>query len=210
MQMLTKPFVIAIIALVLMVGTQFVALKLYWKELFPEPDNHAVVVTREEPEAFQWGFASEYINELEMELHSRIAALDSRKEELVAYEERLVADRAEIDEIKAQVEQMREHLLEEVVKLEASETENLKRLAKTYAVLTADATVAIFRELDEATIVKILYFMKADTVGAILQEMATATGTPPDQAREQVRKAAKISEMLRLFMDTSKDNLQQT
>ncbi len=205
MQMLTKPLVIALIALVLMVGTQFVALKMYWAELFPEPSTTALVVTREKPKPFEWGFASEYISQLERELHERIMLLDSREQELVAYEARLGADRAEIEEIKDQVELMREHLLEGVVKLEADEVENLKRLSKTYATLTPDATVNIFRELDDATVVKILFFMKSDTVGAVLQEMATANGG----VAEQVRRAAKISDMLRLFTDNSKDNLAQ-
>lgn len=206
MQILSKPIVIAVLALVLMVGTQFIALKLYWAELFPEPDESALVVTRDEPEPFQWGFASEYISELEEELKARIAALDLREQELLDYESRLGADRAEIEEIKTQVEQMREHLLEGIVKLEASEVDNLKRLAKTYAILTPEATVNIFRELDDSTVVKILFFMKADTVGAVLEVMATANGG----VAEEVRRAAKISDLLRLFTDNSKDNLQQT
>ncbi|MBC2606008.1 MotE family protein [Pelagicoccus albus] len=204
--MLSKPLVLAVLALVLMLGTQFVALKMSWKELFPEPERKATVVTREEPEPFEWGFASDFINQLEEELQGRIAALDAREEELVAYEARLESDRAEIEEIKKEVETMREHLLEGVVKLESDETENLKRLSKTYSTLTPDATVSIFRELDDSTVVKILFFMKADTVGAILQEMATANGG----VAEEVRRAAKISDMLRLFTDNSKDNLQQT
>lgn len=203
MQLLQKPLVLAVLALVLMLGTQFVALKLYWEELFPAPEGHAVVVKAKEPEPFEWGFASEYISQLESELRNRILALDTREQELVAYEERLAADRAEIQEIKDQVQEMREHLLEGVVRLEADETENLKRLAKTYATLTPDATVNIFQELDDATVVKILFFMKADTVGAVLQEMAAANA-------EQVRRAARISDMLRLFTDNTKDNLQQT
>lgn len=205
MQMLSKPLVIALIALVLMVGTQFVALKMYWSELFPEPEASAVVVKREEPKPFEWGFASEYITQLERELHERIMMLDAREEELNAYEARLGADRAEIEEIKTQVERMREHLLEGVVKLETDEVENLKRLAKVYATLTPDATVNIFRDLDDSTVVKILFFMKSDTVGAVLQEMATANGG----IAEQVRRAAKISDMLRLFTDNTKDNLAQ-
>ncbi|MDQ8185944.1 hypothetical protein [Pelagicoccus sp. SDUM812002] len=203
--MLSKPLVIALIALVLMVGTQFVALKMYWTELFPDPQTTALVIKSEEPKPFEWGFASEYISQLERELHKRILMLDAREEELNAYEARLGADRAEIEEIKDEVEQMREHLLEGVVKLEADEVENLKRLAKVYATLTPDATVNIFTDLDDATVVKILFFMKSDTVGAVLQEMATANGG----IAEQVRRAAKISDMLRLFTDNTKDNLAQ-
>ena len=47
--------------------------------------------------------------------------------------------------------------------------------------------------------------MTSDTVGAILQEMATANGG----VAEQVRRAAKISDMLRLFTDNTQNNLQQ-
>lgn len=206
MNMLSKPLALAVLALVLMLGTQFVALKLYWTELFPEPKNAVTMVTREEPEPFEWGFASDFIVSLEDELRQRIAALETREAELAAYEARLGADRAEIEEIKNQVELMRESLLEGVVKLEADEKENLKRLAKTYAILDPRATVSIFNELDDSTVVKILFFMDSETVGAVLEEMVTANGN----GSEQVKRAAKISDMLRLFTDNSKNNLQQT
>lgn len=205
MKILSRPWFIAVLALFLMIGTQFLALKIYWEELFPSGEQEAVVVTRKEPEAFHWGFSSEGIAQLEEELLSRIAALDAREETLDNYEQRLQSDRAEIEEIKAEVELMRDRLLEGVVKLEGDEQENLKRLAKTYATLDADATVNIFRELDDSTVVKILFFMKADTVGAILQEMATVNGG----AGDQVRRAAKISDMLRLFTDTTPVNPQR-
>lgn len=206
MNILSKPIVLAVLALVLMLGTQFVALKMYWTELFPEPSAKVTVVTREEPEPFEWGFASEYISNLEEELKQRITALEVREAELAAYESRLGADRAEIEEIKDQVELMREHLLEGIVKLESDEKDNLKRLAKTYAILDPKATVSIFNELDDATVVKILFFMDSETVGAVLEEMVTANGN----GSEQVKRAAKISDMLRLFTDNSKNNLQQT
>ncbi|MBK1878433.1 MotE family protein [Pelagicoccus mobilis] len=206
MKILNKPVVLAILALLLMVGTQFVALKMYWSELFPEPKSKALVVTREEPEPFEWGFASDYITNLEEELNRRIAALEVRESELAEYEARLGADRAEIEEIKSQVELMREHLLEGIVKLEADEKDNLKRLAKTYALLDPEAAVSIFNELDDSTVVKILFFMDSETVGAVLEEMVTANGN----GSEQVKRAAKISDMLRLFTDNSKNNLQQT
>ncbi len=205
MQILSKPWFIAALALFLMLGTQFLALKMHWAELFPEKKQSALVVTRDEPQAFAWGFSSEEIYSLQDELKSRIRLYEIREEELAAYESRLKADRAEIEEIKEQVELMREELMDGIVKLESSETENLKRLAKTYANLTPDATIKIFRELDDATVVKILFFMKADLVGTILQEMATADGG----IAEQVKRAARISDMLRLFTDNTKNNLQR-
>lgn len=202
MQILGKPWFIAVLGLILAVGTQFIALKLSWNEIFPEQKQQALVVKREAPEPFAWGFSSDSILTLKQELENRIAALDVREQNLAAYEGRLEADRLEIEDIKEQVERMRDELMEGVVKLETDEQDNLKRLAKTYSALTPEAAVSIFRELDDSTVVKILFFMKTDVVAAILQEMTTANGV----AAEQVRRAAKISDMLRLFTDNSNNN----
>lgn len=204
MKILNKPIVLALLALVLMLGTQFMALKMYWVELFPEPNNKVTMITREEPEPFEWGFASDYITNLEDELRQRIASLDARNDELQAYEARLTADRAEIEEIKNQVEMMREHLLEGIVKLEADEKDNLKRLAKTYAILDPESAVKIFNELDDSTVVKVLFFMDSETVGGVLEQMVDGGDA------QQVKRAAKISDMLRLFTDNSQNNLQRT
>lgn len=204
MQLLAKPWFIAILALISMLGTQAVALKLYWSELFPEKKEKALVIRREEPEPFAWGFSSQSINSLEEELKERLIALESREAELHAYEGRLAADRAEIEEIMQQVEQMRSSLLDKVVKLELDEEKNLKNLAKTYSTLTPEAAVSIFNELDDSTVVKIMFFMKTDIQGAILEEMATSNRG----LAEQVKRAAKISDMLRLFTDNSRNDLQ--
>ena len=203
MQILTRPWFLAILALVLMLGTQMLALKLYWEELFPE-GAQALVVKRDEPKSLAWGFSSEELRQLEQELKSSIAAVESREAELDTYASRLEADRAEIEEIKQQVEQMRLELIESVVRLEEAEQSNLKTLAKTYSTLTPQAAVNIFRELDDSTVVKILFFMKSDVVGAVLEEMATANGG----VAEQVKRAARLSDMLRLFTDATQNELQ--
>ena len=204
MNMLSKPWFLAVLALVSMLGTNVVAFKLYWDELFPSR-GQAIVVTREKPAAFSWGFSADEISQLELELKTRISSLDARQKSLSEYEGRLAADRAEIEEIKRQVELMRGQLMADVVKLEAEELKNLKTLAKTYSTLTPDAAVNIFDKLDDATVVKILFFMKTDTVGAILQEMSAG----PRSTGDQVRRAASLSNMLRLFTDNTQNQAQQ-
>ena len=199
MKILSKPWSIAIIALISMIGTQLVALKLYWHELFPEQKESVLLVKREDPAAISWGFSSGEIRALQLELEEHRSEIKRKESELAAYEVRLKADRAEIDGIKQEVERVRDELMEGIVQLEASEQKNLRTLAKTYATLTPAATVSIFKELDDPTVVKILFFMKADTVGSILQEMATADGGRV----EQVKRAAEISDMLRLFTNNT-------
>ncbi|MCH6255831.1 hypothetical protein MLD52_04685 [Puniceicoccaceae bacterium K14] len=198
MSMLSKPWFLAVLALVMMLGTQYVALKMSWSELFPPPPK-VTVIKRGDPSPLEWSFSSEEIDRLRDELNMRIAEVEAKEQELDLYQARLNSDRAEIEDVKNSVELMRQTLLSEVVKLESSEARNLKTLSKTYSTLEPAATVSIFSELDDATVVKILFFMKSDIVGSIFQEMATAGG----QDGKLVQRAAKLSDMLRLFTDNT-------
>ena len=125
--------------------------------------------------------------------------LDERQARLVSYEVQLKSDREEIEAIKKDVEEMRETLLKDVVEVEEWERKNLKILADTYGNLDPDATVSIFKELDDATVAKIMRFMKPDTIGEILQEMAMQGGGN----EALIKRAAKLSNMLRLSKDES-------
>ena len=119
---------------------------------------------------------------------------------LVSYEARLQSDRIEIEEIKAEIERMRDTLMKDIVEIEAWEGKNLKGLADTYGNLDPEATVSIFKELDDTTVAKILRFMKPATIGDILQEMAQQGGGN----EAMIKRAAKLSNILRL----SRDDLQ--
>lgn len=194
----SKPWFLAILGLALLLGAQAVAFTLYWDELFPGPS--VLVVSREDPSPIHWSFDSEEISRLEEELKRRAAQLDEKESSLEAFEERLQADKAEVEAIKRDVERLRERLFDDIVSLEASEKGNLKTLAKTYANLEPAAAVSIFEELDDPTVVKILFFMRPETVGEILQQMAAQGG---GGSEERVRRAARLSNMLRLFTDKS-------
>ncbi len=195
-RLLSAPWFLAVMALLIMLGTQFAAFKLYWHELFPSADK-VVVIKREEPAPLHWGFSSDEILRLKEELETRLLDLEAKERELEEYEARLKVDRAEIDDIKINVQTMRDGLLGDIIRLEETEKKNLKTLAKTYGFLEPAATVSIFKELDDPTVVKILYYMKQETVGGILQEMAVQNGGDP----EQIQRAARLSDLLRLFSE---------
>lgn len=198
MSILSKPWFLAVLALVMMLGTQFVALKMSWSELFPAPPK-IKLIKRGDPSPLEWSFSSEEIVRLREELEMRMAKVAAQEEALERYEERLQTDKEEIEDIKNSVDLMRQTLLAEVVRLEGTEATNLKTLSKTYSELNPEAAVSIFGELDDTTVVKILFFMKSDKVGAILQQMAEEGGTN----EKLVQRAAKLSDMLRLFTDNT-------
>jgi flagellar motility protein MotE (MotC chaperone) len=194
--LLSKSWFLAILALIMMLGTQAVAYLIYRDELFPEQKD-VLVIKREDPSPISWNFSSEDLRNLKSELDDRAGELDEKETRLIAYEAQLKSDRKEIEAIKKDVEEMRDTLLKDVVEVEEWERKNLKILADTYGNLDPDATVSIFKELDDATVAKIMRFMKPNTIGEILQEMAMQGGGN----EALIKKAAKLSNLLRLSKD---------
>jgi len=82
-----------------------------------------------------------------------------------------------------------------ITMISADESKNLRSLAQTYTNLTPKAAVSIFREMDDATAVKILSLMKPDVVGPIFEEMANNAYGDSSLAR----RAAILSDKLRLL-----------
>ncbi len=195
--LISKPWFLAILALALMLGTQAGAYLLYKDTLFPPPKD-VLVIKRADPSPIEWSFSSDDLVKLKMELVNRLSEVEAREAELNVFEARIQSDRDEINAIKAEVERMRDTLLADIVEVEEWEKKNLKTLADTYSNLDPDATVNIFGELDDATVAKILKFMDPATIGEILQEMANRNGGAED---ELIKRAAKLSNMLRLSVD---------
>ena len=197
--LLSKSWFLAALALVIMLGTQVGSYMLYRGKIFPE-EKDVLVIKREDPSPIGWNFSSDDLERLNTELNNRMDEVAEKEESLAAYEARLQSDRIEIEEIKSEVERMRDTLLKDVIVVESWEGKNLKTLADTYGNLDPDATVSIFSELDDATVAKIMRFMKPATIGDILQEMAVQGGGND----ALIKRAAKLSDMLRL----SRDDLQ--
>lgn len=98
--------------------------------------------------------------------------------------------------MRGEIEGLRKEIAEKVIAIREDEAKNLRSLAQTYSNLTPRAAVAIIRELDDVTAVKILFLMKPDTVGPIFEEMSKTSGT---DGSPLARRAAILSEKLRLM-----------
>jgi len=82
-----------------------------------------------------------------------------------------------------------------LIEVTEGEMANLKRLAQSYSALSARSTVAIFKEMDDTTCVKLLAMMKPETVAVVLEEMTRQAASDPTLAK----RAATLSEKLRLI-----------
>lgn len=142
-----------------------------------------------------WDFWTIEIENLATELKEERARLKKQAELLDQRSARLALEEKEFIKVRADVEALRKQITDQVIEISADEARNIRSLAATYANLTPRAAVAILRELDDGTAVKILSLMKPDIVGPIFEEMSRGTGTDTPLAR----RAALLSEKLRLM-----------
>ena len=151
-----------------------------------------------------WSFKTDAMDELIKALGAEREKLAADQKSAVTLQSQAAAERAELEKKRAEIQAMKDEIELRVVEIQEHEVRNLKTLAQTYSAMTPPAAVAIFRELDENTAVKILATMKVDRVGPILGEMAKS----PDRAGEETmaRRAARITDKLRLLKPAKKEN----
>jgi flagellar motility protein MotE (MotC chaperone) len=154
-----------------------------------------LTLAQQQEKAKGWDFWTIEIDNLASELKEEKARLRKQAELIEQRAGRVAAERAELEKIRQQVEGLRAEISDKVAEIKADESKNLKALAQTYSNLTPRAAVAIIRELDDVTAVKILYLMKPDVVGPIFEEMSRTAS--PDGTL--ARRAALLSERLRLI-----------
>ena len=142
-----------------------------------------------------WDFWTIEIEALATELKEEKARVKKQAEILEQRSARLAAEEKEFAKIRADVEALRKQISDRFIEITADETKNIRALAATYTALTPRAAVAIFREMDDSTAVKILSVMKADTVGPIFEEMSKNSSADATLAK----RAALLSEKLRLM-----------
>ncbi len=160
--------------------------------------THALAVrvsAAKQQKAQGWDFWTIEIDNLASELKGEKERLRKHAEQLDLRAARLNAEQQELDKVRAELERMRKEISQRVIEINADEMKNLKTLATTYGNLTPRAAVAIIKELDDNTAVKILSLMKPDTVSPIFEEMSRTAAVDGTLAR----RVAVLSEKLRLM-----------
>ena len=199
--MLRSPFILALLGIVLGIGTTAGVIIMNADALTSsEPVKQATKQPMPANAPRDWIFWTEEITKLSADLKQEREALDERQKGLEEFEKRLVGEREELRKVRAELDVMRREVTDNIPKIEASEKVNIKNLAKTYSAMKPADAVAVLRELDDPSIVKIFASMKADVVGTLFQEMAKAK----DADGTLAVRAARISEHLRLVQNETK------
>lgn len=197
MSILRNPFVTATLGLLLSVG---LGVFTFWRaaqplvaQLVEAREKAAAAVPKKEK---GWDFWTIEIENLSNELKEERARLAKQADLLDQREARIAAEQKELATMRGEIEGLRNEIAEKVVAIRTDEAKNIRSLAQTYASLTPRAAVAILREMDDVTAVKILFLMKPDTVGPIFEEMSKTSGS---DGTPLARRAAILSEKLRLM-----------
>jgi flagellar motility protein MotE (MotC chaperone) len=160
----------------------------------------ALVQARLAPKATEkskgWDFWTVEIDNLTSELKDEKARVKSEEEQLEVRSARITSDRQELENVRTELNTMHKQISDKIVEIQAVEAKNLRTLAQTYTNISPHGVVAIIREMDDTTAVKILSLMKPDVVGPIFEEMAKSDSPVIDAYR-----AARLSERLRLVKE---------
>jgi len=142
-----------------------------------------------------WDFWTIEIENISTDLKEERALLRKQADLQEQRAARLAAEEKELAKIRSDIEGLRREIADKVIEITADEAKNLRTLSQTYTNLSPRAAVAILREMDDITAVKILSLMKPDVVGPIFEEMSRTAGADGPLAR----RAAVLSEKLRLM-----------
>ncbi|HYD84193.1 MAG TPA: hypothetical protein VEA63_09070 [Opitutus sp.] len=205
MTLLRNPFVTAAAGLLISVA---LGVFMFWRAAQPLvaqlAETRAKAVAALPKKEKGWDFWTIEIENLSNELKEERARLAQQTDLLEQREARIAAEQKELATMRAEIEALRQEIGDKVVMIRADESKNVRSLAQTYANLTPRAAVAIIRELDDVTAVKILFLMKPDIVGPIFEEMSKTSGS---DGTPLARRAAILSEKLRLMkVNTSSPN----
>ena len=141
-----------------------------------------------------WDFWTIEIENLANELRDERARLRHESELIDQRRAQLENEQQQLATVRTDLEGMRADITRRVIELTTDESKNIRTLAQTYSNLTPTGAVAVLRELDDNTVVKILSQMKPDVVAPIFEEMSHT----PDGDSTLAKRAAALSDKLRL------------
>ena len=147
-----------------------------------------------------WDFWTIEMENLANDLRDERNHVKQREDQFAQREARLNAEQQELEKTRKQIEELRAAIDERLIEVTDGEAANLKKLALTYGALSPKSAVAIFREMDDTTLVKLLSLMKPEIVGPIFEEMGKQSATDATIAK----RAAVISERLRMIKNAKK------
>jgi flagellar motility protein MotE (MotC chaperone) len=189
MKLLVSPWMATLVSVLVYLG----ATVAFWKTPTPPPpvaqSDAAAAVAK--PNGPSWDFINPEADQLIAELRAEKKSLVKKEQDLNDLSVRLQSERAELNLVTQSVRQLQTDFDQNVLRITAEETANLKKLAKDYADMDPANAATILQEMDDTSVIKIMVFMKDVETAAIWEAMAK-------KGQPQAKRAALLSERMRL------------
>ncbi len=165
--------------------------------LGPSKPAEPVQLTAEDDPS--WKFHNPEMNQWLAEIKNERDQLAVREQQLKEWEAQLNAQGRELSMVTRTVSNVQSEFDKRVVLFTAAEKENAKKQVKVVAGMSPDGAATMFGEMTDNEVTKLLYSMKSDLAGGILDAMSK-------QGPVQAKRAATLEQKMKEVMDAPATN----
>jgi flagellar motility protein MotE (MotC chaperone) len=137
-----------------------------------------------------WRFSNPEFDQWIAEMKKEKDSMDLREQQLNELELRLEAERLELTGVTQTVHQLQADFDKNVIRIKEQEVDNLRRQARVLSGMSPESAANLISEMQEVEAVKILFSMKPDDAGAVLEALSKISKT-------EEKRAAILTERLR-------------
>jgi len=119
-----------------------------------------------------WKFKNPEFNQWVAQMKDEKEALALREQQLNEWQARLEAERREIEVVTQTVAGLQSDFDRNVVRFRAEEVNNVRHQAKLIAAMSPNSAAALFKEMNDDDVVRILFSMKIEEASVVLETMS--------------------------------------
>ena len=177
-RILQSPVTAAVVACLMFLLTMFAALCVL--PLGTVPANATVALSAEDDPS--WKFRNPDIDQWVSQIKSERDALAVREQQLKDWELRLTTESREIAAVTQAVTRTEEEFNRRVLLFTDQQKDNVKKQIKVISGMTPDGAAAMLNEMPDGDAARLLYALKPDVSGPILDAMSKTSGTAAKRA----------------------------
>lgn len=160
------------------------------------PAVKALPVAEDDP---SWKFRNPDIDQWVSQIKNERDTLAVREQQLKEWESRLVAESREIASVTQAVSRTQLEFDKRVLLFTEQQKDNAKKQLKVIADMTPDGAVAMLNEMPDDEVARLLYTLKPDISGAILDAMSKVGGS-------SAKRAAALTERIKDILQIPTNN----
>jgi flagellar motility protein MotE (MotC chaperone) len=195
MKLIQSPATVVILGGLLFFGTMFGVVSSTHFGAVHLPEKSAAPPT-DDP---SWKFHNPEIDQWVAQIKEERDALAVREQQLKDWEARLNAESKEISTVTRAVSNVQSDIDKRIVLFKEQEKENIKKQVKVVAGMSPDGAATMLNEMPDDEVTKLLFSMKNDVAGAILDAMSK-------QGTGAARRAALLAQRIKDVMSVPATN----